>query len=271
MPQGSPAGQRCQESLAILRHPVTVPEALADPRLRRYPLRRLRLPMAGGQLSIVTVDAASWRRRGGGVDRILRGEEPPYWADVWPASLAAARILGRHGSLVGSKVFDLGCGIGVAGAAAARCGAEVWFGDREPDALAFALFNGTHNCEPGARVHDLPFDWSRDDPPAAMDLWLLCDLSYRPRYHDSLLRQLTTGLGHGALAIHCDPMRVESESFLRRVAQTFAVHTVTVPLTAEGQTGRMRITLIARQAGTLASWLPHLQPRRRASPGELSA
>jgi predicted nicotinamide N-methyase len=242
---------------------VTVPEALADPRLRRYPLRRLRLPVAGGQLSIVTPDTAAWRRRGGGVDRILRGEEPPYWADIWPASLVAARILCRHGRLGGLRVFDLGCGIGVAGSAAALCGAEVCFADREPDALAFALFNGEHNCRQGGSVRGHPFDWSTDAPPPAMDLWLLCDLSYRPRYHDSLLRQLTGGLGHGALALHCDPMRVESESFLRRLAQSFAVHTETVPLAAEGQTGHMRITLLAHAASVLQPWLPHLRPRRR--------
>jgi predicted nicotinamide N-methyase len=168
-------------------------------------------------------------------------------------------------------VFDLGCGIGTAGAAAARCGAEVCFADREPDALAFAVFNGEHNRNGAARVLALPFDWSRDPAPQGMDLWLLCDLSYRPRYHDSLLRQLTEGLGHGALAIHCDPMRVESESFLRRAAQAFRVHTETVPTFAEGRTSPMRITLIAADHQALAPWLPHLQPRKRPAAGELTA
>jgi predicted nicotinamide N-methyase len=184
--------------------------------------------------------------------------------------LAAARVLCRHGAFAGRRVFDLGCGIGTAGAAAARCGAEVWFADREPDALAFAVFNGAHNAA-GAPVHAQPFDWSTDPAPQAMDLWLLCDLSYRPRYHDSLLRQLTEGLGHGALAIHCDPMRVESESFLRRAARCFHVHTETVPTFAEGKTFPMRITLIAGDEAVLSPWLRHLQPKRRPAQRELPA
>ncbi len=238
---------------------MTVPEAAADPRLRRFPLRRLRLPVAGGNLDLVTVDVDAWHRRGGGVEAILRGEEPPYWAQAWPASVAAARLLCRHGGFAGRTAVDLGCGLGLAGAAAARGGASVQCLDLHEPALAFAEFNGRRNAQAGGTVTARCFDWSRDPAPAA-DLWLLCDVTYRPRYHDSVLRQLTEGLGHGALAIHCDPFRVESESFVRRAADEFTVQIHRVDTHHAGERVPIRVALIARTAEPLASWSRLLVP-----------
>ena len=72
---------------------MSVPAARNDSRLRRYPLRRLRLPMAHGTLDVVVPDAGAWLHTGGWSQRAARGEEPPYWADVWPAAVALARLL----------------------------------------------------------------------------------------------------------------------------------------------------------------------------------
>src|SRR5689334_14192318 len=116
---------------------MTVPEARLDPVLRRYPLRRHRLSVAGGALSIVAPDGGDWLHTGGWSTRAQAGQEPPYWADVWPSSVAIARWLCRRRDLAGMRALDLGCGIGVPGTAAARQGAAVVFADREADALAF--------------------------------------------------------------------------------------------------------------------------------------
>ena len=74
---------------------VSVPEAMTDPRLRRYRLRRLRIPIGAGQVDLVVPDARAWLREGAWVGATERGAEPPYWVNVWPASVAVARCLVR--------------------------------------------------------------------------------------------------------------------------------------------------------------------------------
>lgn len=48
----------------------------------------------------------------------------PYWVRAWPSSIAlASLILARPELVAGKKVADVGCGLGLAGLAAALAGA----------------------------------------------------------------------------------------------------------------------------------------------------
>ena len=131
-----------------------VPEAQRDPALRRYPLRRLRIPVGPAQLSLVVPDDRAWMRQGTWASDVLRGKEPPYWCRIWPSAVAVARQLvrgsGSGAGLEGVRVLDLGCGLGVPGAQAAALGGALCSVDFEPDALAFAQWNA--NAQPGCRV-----------------------------------------------------------------------------------------------------------------------
>ena len=73
-------------------------------------------------------------------------DHDPYWAALWPSSVALARGVAERaqgeegGDLRGKSVCDMGAGLGLAGIAAALCGAEsVAFYDREPLALPHQL------------------------------------------------------------------------------------------------------------------------------------
>eukprot|EP00667_Euglena_gracilis_P011527 EG_transcript_11787 len=65
----------------------------------------------------------------------------PYWAALWGSAQGlAAEVLRRPELVRGKRVLDLGCGVGLAGLAAAVAGArEVVLADREPRALHCAL------------------------------------------------------------------------------------------------------------------------------------
>jgi len=74
-------------------------------------------------------------------------DRDPYWTCPWPSSIALARELLEKPELVkGKRVADIGCGLGIAGIAAAISGAsEVVFLDREPLALQCAVMNAQLN------------------------------------------------------------------------------------------------------------------------------
>jgi len=73
-----------------------------------------------------------------------REDRDPYWSRPWPSAVALATVISRRPDLVeGKRVLDLGCGLGVAGLAAALGGAkEVVMADREPLALQCGTTGG---------------------------------------------------------------------------------------------------------------------------------
>ncbi len=174
--------------------------------LRRYALRRVRLPVGAATLSLVLPDASDWIRRGVWADATEAGAEPPYWVQVWPAAVAAARLLARLPSLTGQRVLDLGCGLGVPGVAAARAGAMVTFADREPDALAFAGWNAAYVAASAPATTRL-LDWSAATLDGRFDVIVLADVSYRPAHHVALQRHIRECLAEGGVVLHADPFR----------------------------------------------------------------
>jgi len=93
-----------------------------------------------------------------------RPNDDPHWADLWHGGAAlAARVFERPELVRGKRVIDLGCGLGIAGIAAAMCGAkEVVMSDREERALWCALAgcraNGVRDVRSLAREWNFPDD-----------------------------------------------------------------------------------------------------------------
>ncbi len=124
----------------------------------------------------------------------------PYWPIIWPSGLMlAARILTENtsppllpetkiekmgGQMGGQKskipmCIDLGCGLGLAGIAAALRGWHVTFTDYDPEAVQFAAHNAQRNAIPPERIRALFMDWR--DPVAETFPWVLAsDVLYEP-------------------------------------------------------------------------------------------
>lgn len=238
-----------------------VPEARRDPRLRRFPLRRLKLPVGAGQTSLVVPDEQLWRRQGTWAADVTRGKEPPYWIRIWPAALAVARTLLRLRGLGSCRVLDLGCGLGLPGVVAAGAGARVTFADVEPDALAFAAWNARQ--QPGC-AHDpasLLVDWSRDPVDGPFDLIVLSDVSYHGKHHAALRRHLEAALGEGGAALHADPHRELSDRFLGSLSNSHAMAHTAKRTTIQDRCADVRLTWIAADGEALDSWLDAAQIR----------
>jgi len=249
-----------------------VPEAQQDPVLKRYPLRRLRIPAGKAQLSIVVPDSRAWMRQGAWTAAVLRGKEPPYWCRVWPAAVAIARHLACLDALAdglplrGLRVLDLGCGVGVPGIQAAAIGAELCSADFEPDAGRFAQWNA--QVQPGCSHPPTTqhVDWSQGTVTGTFDIVLLSDVTYHETHHVPIRRQLKHCLAENGCVLHADPRRDWSTHFLDQLDGSFARHTWHRRTTYLEHDDEVRLTLFANTAEHLHQWRERL-----AAPSDLAA
>jgi predicted nicotinamide N-methyase len=107
----------------------------------------------------------------------------PYWAELWPASLALAAALP---DVAGLRVVELGCGLGVPSLVAAARGAEVIATDWAADAVDLLRENAARN---GLELQAETRDW-RDPWPDRFDLVLAADVLYEQRNVEPLLERL---------------------------------------------------------------------------------
>lgn len=150
------------------------------------------------------------RQRGIPPKRTLR---MPYWAAVWESALALANYLAERDvkePLKDRRVLDLGCGMGMAGAAMALLGARVTLADIETACLLFARLN-TLPWKDRCRV--TPCDWQTDDLGERYDVIVGADVLYEVEqwpFIEKFLRQHLTPAG---VAIIGEPGRPKAEIF----------------------------------------------------------
>jgi ETFB lysine methyltransferase len=109
----------------------------------------------------------------------------PYWAELWDSSEAIARWIGeRPGNFHANiSVLDLGCGMGLCGAAAAMMGCDVLLADLEAPALLLAQ----RNCaafSPRCRTRKL--NWQTDQLGETFNIILGGDILYERKQWDFL-------------------------------------------------------------------------------------
>ncbi|HEX4527434.1 MAG TPA: class I SAM-dependent methyltransferase [Gaiellaceae bacterium] len=107
----------------------------------------------------------------------------PYWAELWPAATALAAALP---DVLGLRVVELGCGLGVPSLVAAARGAEVTAIDWSADAIELLHDNAERNgVHLSAEVRDWREPWSQ-----RFDLALAADVLYEQRNVEPVLVRL---------------------------------------------------------------------------------
>jgi predicted nicotinamide N-methyase len=165
-----------------------------------------------------------------------REEFLPYWAELWPSSLALARALAGR-SLRGARTLELGCGLGLPSIAAALAGGRVLATDWSEEAVAMTAANAERNQ---ADVETLVCSWTAPEPllrRAPWDLVLASDVLYERRNADLLL-DLLPRLGDDVLL--ADPGRPPAVPFLDAARRTWEITSTTTPELANGAVHRLR-------------------------------
>lgn len=139
-------------------------------------------------------------------------ERLPYWATVWHSAVALGSFLQENPHLVADcPVLELGCGLGVAGIIAARCGARVTFSDHDPHALLAARINaGVNAADRGSSFLEIDI---RDSLPGRWPVILAADIVYEKRFIAPLADFFANTLEESGLAILAEPDRSIAEPF----------------------------------------------------------
>jgi predicted nicotinamide N-methyase len=165
----------------------------------------------------------------------------PYWAELWPSSLALARAIGGR-ALRGARTLELGCGLGLPSIAASLAGARVLATDWSTEAVAMTKTNAERN---GAGIDTLVCSWTSPQPlieEAPWDLVLGSDLLYEHRNVDVLLGLLPR---LGADVLLADPGRKPAERFLAAAAERWDIASRAVDELPNGAVHRLRLQPVA--------------------------
>ena len=153
-----------------------------------------------------TIDAGALLR-----ERVV--PDPPYWALVWTGARAIAAIVSNLEIAEGTRVLDLGCGLGLAGLAAARRGAAVTFGDYLEEPLEFVRATLQRVPASGCEVRTIDFTRT-DDGGSRYDLILAADIVYDPAHYAPLAAYLDGHLSPAGTILLTESLRADATVFL---------------------------------------------------------
>jgi predicted nicotinamide N-methyase len=161
----------------------------------------------------------------------------PYWADLWASSPVLAAHLRQSTGLSGMSLLELGCGLGLAGIAAAQSGASVIMTDYEEDALMFARYNAALNLAPKVltRVTFRNLDWRAAEMNGKFDMIIGADIVYERGNFEPLLSLVARLLAPGGTLLLTDPGREIGRDFIFRAErERFSVSEERVPVNHRG-------------------------------------
>ncbi len=160
----------------------------------------------------------------------------PYWAELWPSSLALARAISGR-ALRGARTLELGCGLGLPSIAAALAGGRVLAMDWSRDAVQMTAENAERN---GAELETLVCSWTEPAPlldRAPWDLVLAADVLYEARNGEALLPLLPRLTAEVWLA---DPGRNPAAPFLDAARRDWEIVSKPAPQLPNGAVHRLR-------------------------------
>lgn len=120
------------------------------------------------------------------------------------------------GGAARARVLDLGCGMGLTGAVAARLGAAVTFADLEPWALIFSRLNSLSDR---AHCHYRRLNWRTDRLTQRFDLILGADVLYERQQWEPLDAFFQHHLADGGAVLLGEPGRVTGDDYPAWIAQ----------------------------------------------------
>jgi predicted nicotinamide N-methyase len=193
-------------------HPIS--KTLSPPEsasVAGYPVRPVRCEFGLLQVSLLVIKQLEDYVDSEALLRDADAPEPPYWAHVWPGSRSLARRMSQA-DCAGRRVVDIGCGLGLAGIAAAIRGAVVTMFDAARDGVEFARANAALNR---CRVNLLQTDICRPGIRGVFDYCLAADVTYDPDLQAAVASFIAAHLAPNGRAWCAESVRTLDQGFRR--------------------------------------------------------
>ncbi len=162
------------------------------------------------------------------------GVELPLWARIWPTALPASLFVQKIPVRPGTRMLEIGTGVGVVGLFAAAAGHRVLLTDVNPEALLFTRINILKNgLEDRADVAKV--DLTRDRLEEKFNLIVGCEVLYRKSVQLPLLAFLKAHIApdpDAEIILALDQSR-SAAGFFHAASQDFQVAARTFNLAQE--------------------------------------
>jgi len=137
----------------------------------------------------------------------------PFWAKLWPASIALTNFLQSNTHWVkNKKVLEIGAGIGLPSFSIATLASEVLISDHAADAILLMNKNIHHLQLTNTSAACL--DWNDFPVEIKADTILLSDVNYAPEQFEQLLNLLKRFIAVGSTIILATPQRIMGVPFV---------------------------------------------------------
>ena len=137
----------------------------------------------------------------------------PFWAKLWPASIALTDFLQSNIHWVeNKKILEIGAGIGLPSFSIATLAKEVIISDHAADAIVLINKNIHHLQLTNTSAACL--DWNHFPNDINADTILLSDVNYAPEQFEQLLNLLKRFIAEGSTIILATPQRIMGVPFI---------------------------------------------------------
>ena len=136
----------------------------------------------------------------------------PFWAKIWPSSLALTSFLQKETQLIRSKhVLEIGAGIGLPSFSISREASTLVISDYSTEAVALMEKNIEYLVLQHAKA--IYLDWNHFPSDLTADTVLFSDINYDPEQFEALLTLIKQLLNKGATVIIATPERISAVAF----------------------------------------------------------
>jgi predicted nicotinamide N-methyase len=140
----------------------------------------------------------------------------PYWAKVWPASLALCRFIAEQPHYIQNKnVLELAAGLGLPSLLSSQFATEVICSDYINDAVETMQASIEHNKL--LNVHSHLLDWNHLPADLKTDVLLLSDINYDPEVFDLLFQLIEQFITAGTTILLATPQRIMAKPFIEQL------------------------------------------------------
>lgn len=163
------------------------------------------------------------------LEPLLTGKDPlkdpstfPFWVKLWEAAIVLAQYLAAQKFAPGTRLLELGAGLGAPGLAAAAAGCSVTLTDYEEQILDFERVSAA-----ASKVRDVTcemLDWKNPPPMERFDIIVGAEILFREEFFAPLLQVIRGALKPGGVVYLAHDIRRQSlRPFLEMAEAEYAI------------------------------------------------